>query len=164
MFIQIGLFNHTVSNTYLYKNTHQLPSGEGAWTLLAKAHGACALSLLLGLVAGSAIFHDLRDVFARNLSTPYQEGKLTLTWGFAFNVLALLVHVLAVLVLVSSSPGWGQEQRQEQQVEGQGSNAVAAERISGESASPSAPAKGSSGAGLKEPLLLLEEGGGGKDV
>lgn len=122
--------------------------------LLVKAHGSCALCLLLGLVAGSAIFHDLHDVLTRNVATPYQEGKLTFSWGFAFNVLALIAHVLAVAVLASSL---GPQLHQTSDDEGPSAPpAQGDERISGESAS-----RGEGGA-LKEPLLTLEEGGDGE--
>jgi hypothetical protein len=106
------------------------------------------------LVAGSAIFHDLRDVLGRNLTTPYQEGKLQLTWGFGFNVLALMAHVLVVVVLVSSSSSSPSSFEAGEGMGGEG------ERISGESASPPAPPAASKGGGggLKEPLLTLEEG------
>ena len=55
-----ALANTVAFVLYLFTSkSTQLPSGERAWSFLARAHGAACLSLLLGLVAGSAIFHDL---------------------------------------------------------------------------------------------------------
>ncbi len=153
-----ALANTVAFVLYLFTSkSTQLPSGERAWSFLARAHGAACLSLLLGLVAGSAIFHDLTDVLGRNLTTPYQEGALRLTWGFGFNILAVLSHLLVVIVLVSTSSMPAAEWPTANN--GGGDEAGAGgERTSGESsaASPSAPGKGSA---LKEPLLTLEEGG-----
>lgn len=107
-------------------------------------------------MAGAAIFHDLRDLLGRNLTPQIQEGKLRLTWGFAFNILALLSHVLVVLVLVlapsAQEAGDGDDDAAAQGIAG-------GERISRESGSPSAPPAGTKGGeSLKEPLLTLEEG------
>lgn len=87
-------------------------------------------------MAGSAIFHDLKDLLGRNLTPSVQEGKLDLSWGFAFNILAMLSHLLVVLVLVSTSPS-----ASGQNGDGEGDDA----------ADPSAPP--AKGGGLKEPLL-----------
>lgn len=138
------LSNLTLPPLPLPLSPSQLPSGERAWTLLAKAHGLCTLALLLALVAGSAIFHDLKDVLSRNLTPSVQEGKLDLSWGFAFNILAMLSHLLVVLVLVSLSPGAGPT--------GAGNGGGR-----GDAAAPSAPP--AKDGGLKAPLLDVEEGG-----
>lgn len=37
-------------------------------------------------------------VLGRNL-TPLQEGKLRFSWGFAFNILAIMAHMAVVMVL-----------------------------------------------------------------
>ena len=96
-------------------------------------------------MAGSAVFKDLKDVLSRNLTPSIQEAKLDLSWGFAFNILAMLSHLLVVLVLVSLSPGSGPN--------GAGNGGSGG----GDAAAPSSPP--AKGGGLKAPLLDVEEGG-----
>jgi len=84
----------------LTKMNSKLPSGALAWAFLAKAHAACMLSLLLQLITCTAILSDLGVVLEHDYQWSY-GGTLQLSWGFAFNLAALLAHLVTVLVLAS---------------------------------------------------------------
>ncbi len=84
----------------LTKMNSKLPSGAIAWAFLAKAHAACMLSLLLQLITCTAILRDLGVVLEYDYQWSY-GGTLQLSWGFAFNLAALLAHLVTVLVLAS---------------------------------------------------------------
>jgi hypothetical protein len=117
----------------------------------------CTVFLVVALMVASGLFRSMRKVLTSN---NIQEGRFHFSWGFAFHILAFLLHIAVVLVLVTATTNAGRagggpsardqhvpvpvEQQQQQLVDD-------------EEEADSEENRGK----LKEALLTMEEGGEG---
>jgi len=118
----------------------------------------CTVFLVVALAVAAGLFRNMRKVLTGNLINS-QEGHFHFSWGFAFHILALLLHVAVVLLLVTATTnagraGGGPSVRDQQAPEQQQQQQQLADE---EEEADSEENRGK----LKESLFTMEEGGEG---
>lgn len=76
----------------------QLPSGQRAWVLLYNLHAIIAMLLVVLICVAGGMYSNLKMVLDRN-RTVLEDGGMSFSWGFAFNILAILAHIGVVMIL-----------------------------------------------------------------